>query len=101
MVKPYIFQDVFIHLFDINNLPNLLKQPEDALDNRPFKFLIRKEEYDQFQSSDSPIISEHFVLQRFPKTKLKDSALWRRYANPIFGEKKPSLWNLQVPFYLR
>jgi hypothetical protein len=100
MAAPYIFQDVFIQIFDVNAIPDLLRSPLPAARKLPFGFLANKSDYEKKQSSDETLNTSSFVLQRFPKNKLKDSELWDRYAD-VYPSPDVPYWDRQIPFYVR
>ena len=100
MKKTYVFQDVIIQLFDIYLLPELMLAPKKSLKSQDYNFLTLKGRYDRQQESGDLLKSEHFVFQQFPPRKLFESDLWNRYKNTFYPENT-SLWDTQIPFYLR
>lgn len=100
MAAPYCFKDVFIQIFDVNSIPDFLRSPLPAARKLPFGFLATKGDFEKKQTSDETLNTASFVLQSFPKNKLKDSELWDRYTD-VYPSPIVPYWDRQIPFYLR
>ncbi len=100
MAAPTVFKDVFIQIFDVNSVPDFLRSSLPAARKMPFGVVAAKGEYEKKQTSNENTTTANFLVQPFPKNKLKESELWDRYLDVVPDAAVP-YWDRQIPFYVR